>query len=111
MLSGIHGHQDIERVVYGKPAGPALRAEAERLGAKRVFVTTSKSVAQSAPLADVIRDLGERYAGVYSGITAHSPRPCGIEGGKAAREAEPDLIVAVGGGSGTHATRGLLVAV
>ena len=22
MLNGIHGHQDIERVVYGKPAGP-----------------------------------------------------------------------------------------
>ena len=75
MLSGIHGHQDIERVVYGKPAGPALRAEAERLGAHRVFVTTSKSVAQSALLADVIRELGERYAGVYAGITAHSPRP------------------------------------
>ena len=51
MLSGIHGHQDIERVVYGKPAGAALRAEAERLGAKRVFITTSKSVAQSALLA------------------------------------------------------------
>ena len=31
MLNGIHGHQDIERVVYGKPAGAALRAEAERL--------------------------------------------------------------------------------
>ena len=40
MLSGIHGHQDIERVVSGKPAGPALRAAAERLGAKRVLVTT-----------------------------------------------------------------------
>ena len=31
MLNGIHGHQDIERVVYGRPAGAALRAEAERL--------------------------------------------------------------------------------
>ncbi len=90
MLSGIHGHQDIERVVYGKPAGPALRAEAERLGAKRVFVTTSKSVAQSALLADIVRrDLGDRYAGVYSGITAHSPRPCVIEGARLAREAAP----------------------
>ena len=28
MLAGIHGHQDIERVVYGKPAGPALLAGA-----------------------------------------------------------------------------------
>src|SRR3954470_3405286 len=110
MLSGIHGHQDIERVVYGKPAGPALRAEAERLGAHRGFVTTSKSVAQSALLTDVIRDLGDRYAGVYAGITAHSPRPCVIEGAAVARGAKADLIVAVGGGSAIDATKVMLIA-
>ncbi len=110
MLSGIHGHQEIERVVYGKPAGPALRAEAERLGARRVFVTTSKSVAQSALLAGVIRDLGDRYAGVYAGITAHSPRPCVIEGAALAREAKADLVVAVGGGSVIDATKVMLIA-
>ena len=110
MLNGIHGHQDIERVVYGKPAGPALRAEAERLGARRVFVTTSKSVAQSALLADIVRDLGDRYAGVYSGITAHSPRPCVIEGARLAREAGADLLVAVGGGSAIDATKVMLIA-
>ena len=110
MLSGIHGHQDIERVVYGKPAGAALRAEAERLDAQRVFLTTSRSVAQSALLADVIRDLGDRYAGVYAGITAHSPRPCVIEGARLAREAKADLIVAVGGGSVIDATKVMLIA-
>lgn len=110
MLAGIHGHQDIERVVYGKPAGPALLAEAERLGARRVFVTTSKSVAQSALLAGVIRDLGERYAGVYAGVTAHSPRPCVIEGAQRARDAKADLIVAVGGGSVIDATKVMLIA-
>src|SRR5476649_320052 len=110
MLNGIHGHQDIERVVYGKPAGAALRAEAERLGAKRVFLTTTRSVAQSALLADIIRDLGDRYAGVYAGITAHSPRPCVIEGAERAREAKADLIVAVGGGSAIDATKVMLIA-
>ena len=110
MLNGIHGHQDIERVVYGKPAGAALRAEAERLGAKRVFITTTRSVAQSALLADVIRDLGDRYAGVYAGITAHSPRPCVIEGAALARDAKADLIVAVGGGSAIDATKVMLIA-
>ncbi|CAN5232242.1 iron-containing alcohol dehydrogenase [soil metagenome] len=110
MLNGIHGHQDIERVVYGKAAGPALRAEAERLGAKRVFVTTTKSVAQSALLADVIKELGDRYAGVYAGITAHSPRPCVIEGAQMARDAGADLLVAVGGGSAIDATKVMLIA-
>jgi maleylacetate reductase len=110
MLNGIHGHQDIERVVYGKAAGPAIRAEAERLGAKRVFLTTSKSVAQSALLAGIVADLGDRYAGVYAGVVAHSPRPCVIEGAAWAREAKADLIVAVGGGSVIDATKVMLIA-
>lgn len=110
MLSGIHGHQEIERVVYGKPAGAAVLAEAERLSAKRVFVTTSKSVAQSALVADVVNALGERHVGTYAGITAHSPRPCVIEGAKRAREAAADLIVAIGGGSVIDATKVMLIA-
>lgn len=110
MLNGIHGHQDIERVVYGRPAGAALRAEAERLGAKKVFITTSKSVAQSALLASVIDGLGELHAGTYAGITAHSPRPCVIEGAAMARAAGADLIVAVGGGSVIDATKTILIA-
>lgn len=110
MLNGIHGHQDIERVVYGKPAGAALRAEAERLGAKKVFVTTSKSVAQSALLASVIDGLGDLHAGTYAGITAHSPRPCVVEGAAMARAAGADLIVAVGGGSVIDATKTILIA-
>ena len=110
MLSGIHGHQDIERVVYGKPAGVALRAEAERLGVKKVFIMTSKSVAQSALLATVIDGLGELHAGTYAGITAHSPRPCVVEGAAMAREAGADLIVAVGGGSVIDATKTILIA-
>ena len=110
MLNGIHGHQDIERVVYGRPAGIALRAEAERLGAKKVFITTSKSVAQSALLASVIDDLGELHAGTYAGITAHSPRPCVVEGAAMARQAGADLIVAVGGGSVIDATKTILIA-
>ncbi len=110
MLNGIHGHQDIERVVYGRPAGVALRAEAERLGAKKVFITTSKSVAQSALLASVIYGLGDLHAGTYAGITAHSPRPCVVEGAAMARAAGADLIVAVGGGSVIDATKTILIA-
>lgn len=110
MLNGIHGHQEIERVVYGRAAGSALRAEAERLEARRVFLTTTKSVAQSALLAGIVRDLGDRCAGVYAGITAHSPRTCVIEGARLAREARADLIVAVGGGSAIDATKVMLIA-
>jgi maleylacetate reductase len=110
MLSGIHGHQDIERVVYGRPAGDAVLAEAERVDARRVFVTTSRSVAQSPLLAEVVGALGARHVGTYAGITAHSPRPCVIEGARLARDAAADLIVAVGGGSVIDATKVMLIA-
>jgi maleylacetate reductase len=46
-------------------------------------------VAQSALLASVIDGLGELHAGTYAGITAHSPRPCVVEGAKLARNAAP----------------------
>ncbi|HEY6983086.1 MAG TPA: iron-containing alcohol dehydrogenase [Reyranella sp.] len=110
MLSGIHGHQDIERVVYGKAAGSAVLTEAKRLEAGRVFVTTSKSVAQSALLGDIVHALGGRHVGTYAGVTAHSPRPCVIEGARLAHEAKADLIVAVGGGSVIDATKVMLIA-
>jgi maleylacetate reductase len=67
-------------------------------------------VAQSALLADIIKELGERYAGVYAGITAHSPRPCVVEGAQRARDAKADLIVTVGGGSAIDATKVMLIA-
>jgi len=61
-------------------------------------------------LADIIKELGDRYAGVYAGITAHSPRPCVVEGAQRAREAKADLIVTVGGGSAIDATKVMLIA-
>jgi maleylacetate reductase len=61
-------------------------------------------------LADIVAELGDRYAGVYAGIVAHSPRPCVIEGAARAREAKADLIVAVGGGSVIDATKVMLIA-
>src|SRR4026208_1740065 len=49
-----------ERVVFGMPAGEAIVAEAERVGAKRVFVTSTRSLAQKemGPLQRVARGRG-----------------------------------------------------
>ena len=48
--------------MFGQPAGEAVLAEAERYGAKRVFVTSTRSLAQkdNGPLQRMERALGAR---------------------------------------------------
>jgi maleylacetate reductase len=65
-----------ERIVFGVPAGEAVVAEADRIGAGRVFVTSTRSLAQkeNGPLQRLVRALGARHAGTHATIRSHSPR-------------------------------------
>jgi maleylacetate reductase len=98
-----------DRIVFGVPAGEAVVAEAERLGASRVFVTSTRSLAQkeNGPLQRLQKALGARHVGTYATIRSHSPREDVVAGAKAAREAKADLLVAVGGGSVIDATKAM----
>ncbi|MBX9589420.1 MAG: iron-containing alcohol dehydrogenase [Hyphomonadaceae bacterium] len=100
-----------ERVVFGVPAGEAVLAEAERTGARRVFLTSTRSLARNddGPLQRLERALGARHAGTYASITSHSPREDVVAGANAARAAKVDLMVAVGGGSVIDATKAMLL--
>jgi maleylacetate reductase len=98
-----------ERIVFGTPAEAAIVAEAERVGAKRVFVTSTRSLAQKemGPLQRIERALGSRHVGTYATIKSHSPREDVVAGAAAARAAKADLLVAVGGGSVIDATKAM----
>jgi maleylacetate reductase len=98
-----------ERIIFGTPAGEAVVSEAERYGAKRVFVTSTRSLAQkeNGPLQRMEQALGSRHVGTYSAISSHSPREDVVAGARAAREAKADLLVAVGGGSVIDATKAM----
>ena len=96
---GMHRFLMMERVVHGRPAAAALAEEVDRLERRRVLVVTNRSLAKSTLLAGLAASLGERCAGCFSRVTAHGPRRCVIDGAEAARAANADLLVAVGGGS------------
>ena len=109
LKAGAFTIQAQERIVFGKPAGEAVAEEVARLGAKRVFVTSTRSLSQlpDGPLQRVVKALGERHVGTYAQIRAHSPREDVIAGAKQARAARADLLVAVGGGSVIDATKAM----
>lgn len=103
--------QPMDQIIFGTPLEEALVAEADRMGAERVFVTSTRSLSQleNGPLQRAIKALGSRHVGTYSRISAHSPREDVIAGSQAARAAKADLLVAIGGGSVIDATKAMLM--
>lgn len=98
------------RVHAGKEAINRLADEVDRLKAQRVLVVCGRSVADNTDLIDRVKNvLGDRVAGVFTGGKTGSPLTSVLEGVAAAREADADGIVAVGGGSAVVTARGITV--
>ncbi len=98
--AGSYAYLPLERVVFGRPAAEAAVEEAARVGATRVFIVASKSLARNTPVIGTITDaLGASYAGLFDGCVQHSPRASVIAAARAVRVARPDLILTVGGGT------------
>lgn len=87
------------RIVWG--AGSALRLgeELDRLGASRVFIVCGRSLGASAAFRSLRERLGDRCVGVFAEVVPHTPRENLAVATSAARQASPDCIVTLGGGS------------
>lgn len=108
-LRGTFVVQAQERIVFGEPASGAVAAEVARTQARRAFVVSTRSLERLAdgPLQQIVAALGERHAGTFAAIRAHTPRSDVIAAAQAARAARADLLVAVGGGSVIDAAKGV----
>lgn len=104
MITGTHRFPRQEQVTYGRPAAEVVRELAEAWGARRLLVTTTRSLADGLA-QDFAAALGDLCAGVFADIRAHSPRDAVIEGAAEARRLNADLLVALGGGSVIDATK------
>ncbi len=108
-LAGTHHWPAQQRVISGVPFADAMMQEVSRANAKRVFITTTRSLTNGRIVARAIEMLGSSYAGKFDAIAAHSPRQSVIACLDAVRAANPDLIVAIGGGSVIDATKVVLI--
>jgi alcohol dehydrogenase class IV len=100
------------RIYGGVNALQQLPREAKRIGAKRAFVISSHTVARNTDLVARVQEvLGDLYCGTYDGATRESPIPVVMAGVEAVKAAQPDVIVAVGGGSAVVTARAVTILV
>ncbi len=110
MKPGYHAYVPLERVIWGEPAAEAVSREADRLGARRVMIVASGTLSRKTGAIAAVRDaLGERYVGLFDACGEHSPLESVLACARVAREAKPDLIVTVGGGSPIDAVKIVLL--
>jgi maleylacetate reductase len=106
MLTGVYRFPQMENVVFGTPFAAALAQEVDRLDARAVFVLASGTLSRESDLVERLRQmLGNRFAGLFARIGAHTPRSDVVAAADMAREAGADLIVTLGGGSVTDAAK------
>ena len=106
MLSGVYRFPPMESVIYGRPFAEALKELVEESGANSVFLLASGTLnRETDTVGQVRRALGNRLAGVFAKIGAHTPRSDVVEAANAARAAGSDLLVTLGGGSVTDAAK------
>ena len=112
MNTGLHEFLAQDRVIWGKPAAQAVIEEADRRGAKRVFIVTSKTLNRQTDAVQQIRDaLGPRHAGTFDECVEHTPRESVIAAAAAARAAAPDMVLTFGGGTAIDTVKVMLIAI
>jgi len=109
-IAGSYQYPTMESVIYGKPAAEALREEAERLDAKRVYLIVSRTLNTNTDEIEGIRKaLGDRYAETFDGVPQHTTREVVVRIAREAKDARADLVVAIGGGSVVDAAKIVLM--
>jgi alcohol dehydrogenase class IV len=107
-MSGIEfqSRSHAARIYSGLTALDYLPGEVERLGARRVFLISGRTVAQSTPLVAQIETLlGTRYAGKFTDIARHATESSLMAAVHKAEAAGADCLVAVGAGTACMAAR------
>lgn len=93
-----------QEVICGPDAISGLPAVLDRAGATKAMVVCGPSILEKSDVVQRVQSaLGDRFAGLFSGVAPHSPVHTLDEAMRLAGDLTPDVLVSVGGGS-THDT-------
>ena len=83
MLSGVYRFPPMESVIYGRPFAEALSEQVEQSDAHSVFLLASGTLDRETDMVEQVRRaLGNRLAGVFARIGAHTPQDRCRRGGE-----------------------------
>jgi len=85
------------RVVFGAGSSARLPQEVDKLGARRALVLSTPG--RAADAKRFAATLGERYAGLFDKAVRHVPMEVAEDARRAAKAANADCCVVLGGGS------------
>ena len=101
-------HSLAQEIACGPEAISGIGESLDRLGVSRAMVLCGPSILEGSDVVQRVQAaLGERCAGVFSGVAPHSPVEVLRQAVDAARDVNPDALVSVGGGSTHDTTKGV----
>ena len=96
----------MDEFVFGEPAAEAIAAQMDRLSASRAFLMVSSTLRRETDeIAKIQSKLGPRCVGLFDAMPQHTPREAVIAASEAARAAQADIVVTIGGGSITDGAK------
>ncbi len=109
-VQGVYRYLAQERVHFGKPAAEAVLEEADLRGAARVYAVSGNTLTNKTDVVSTVVDaLGDRHVGTFWHTEEHTPRASVIALIGELRNAAPDLIVTIGGGTAIDTVKVALV--
>jgi len=96
-----------EKVYFKKGCLPFALSELGTMGKKRAFIVTDSFLFKNGftkPITDKLDELGIVYQ-TFSDVKPDPTLGCAVEGVKVLRTFEPDVIIAIGGGSAMDAAK------
>src|SRR5689334_7994907 len=108
-MQGEYSFLPLEHVIFGAGSIDKLPQEIERLQGRRAFLfTTNSLISRTGVVKSVEQALGDLHAGTFSAIHQHTPAGDVQRAAEAARQAQADVLVSVGGGSVIDATKAVV---